>query len=76
MPYRFLCLDSHNISNDMMCADVLEEGSLCIGDGGGPLVAKNSIVSILQHSVHSALNFGVAHILQSVQYNTKDPCLS
>ena len=35
------------MKNDMMCADVLEEGNLCIGDGGGPLVSMNSIVSIL-----------------------------
>ena len=43
------------MKNDMMCADVLEKGSLCIGDGGGPLVAKNSIVSILLPLVHSIL---------------------
>ena len=35
------------MKNDMMCADVLEEGSLCIGESGGPLVSMNSVVSIL-----------------------------
>ena len=29
----------------MICADVLEDGSFCIGDGGGPLVTENKIVS-------------------------------
>ena len=38
-------LDLKNITNDMICADILEEGSFCIGDGGGPLVTKNKIVS-------------------------------
>ena len=40
-----LCSDFQNITNELMCADVLEEGSFCIGDGGGPLVTKNNIVS-------------------------------
>ena len=37
--------DLQNITDDMLCADVLEEGSFCIGDGGGPLVTMNDIVS-------------------------------
>ena len=37
--------DLQNITDDMLCADVLEEGSFCIGDGGGPLVTMNNIVS-------------------------------
>ena len=45
-----LCSDFQNITNELMCADVLEEGSFCIGDGGGPLVTKNNIVS-KQYSV-------------------------
>ena len=40
-----ICSDLQNITNDMLCADVLEEGSLCIGDGGGPLVTMDNIVS-------------------------------
>jgi len=35
--------DLKNITNDMLCGDVLEEGSFCIGDGGGPLVTMNNI---------------------------------
>jgi len=35
--------DSENVTDSMMCADVSEEGSLCISDEGGPLVTQNSI---------------------------------
>ena len=37
--------DLQNITSGMMCADILEASSFCIGDGGGPLVTKNNIVS-------------------------------
>ena len=45
----------------MMCADVSEEGSLCIGDEGGPLVTQNSIVSyFIIHNVYFV--YGYFHL--------------
>ena len=46
-----------------MCADIMEEGSFCIGDGGGPLVTNNTIVS-KQYSLEKNL---YGHFVQYVQ---------
>ena len=50
-----------------MCAEVLREGSFCIGDHGGPLVTKTNMVSkqlylcCLEYILHSTLRYGIFH---------------